>query len=132
MTLEITERAALRGLDQIVPRLQGARERGVRVTLDDFGTGFSSLSHLVELPIDGIKIDRVFISALLDDERSREIVAATTALAQVLKLEVVVEGVETGAQCNRLVELGCPIQQGYLHGKAMPLEQLMLRLAAGF
>lgn len=132
LTLEITERAALRGLDQLVPRLQGARERGVRVTLDDFGTGFSSLSHLVELPIDGIKIDRVFISALLDDERSREIVAATTALAQVLKLEVVVEGVETEAQCNRLVELGCPIQQGYLHGKAMPLEQLMLRLAAGF
>lgn len=132
LTLEITERAALRGLDQLVPRLQGARERGVRVTLDDFGTGFSSLSHLVELPIDGIKIDRVFVSALLDDERSREIVAATTALAQVLKLEVVVEGVETEAQCNRLVELGCPIQQGYLHGKAMPLEQLMLRLAAGF
>lgn len=131
LMLEITERVALRGMDKVVPRLQAARDQGVRVVLDDFGTGFSSLSHLVELPIDGIKIDRVFIKDLETDARSREIVTATSALAQVLKLEVVGEGVETESQCHLLRELGCSLHQGYLFGRAMPVDQLRMRLAAG-
>lgn len=131
LMLEITERVALRGMEKVVPRLQAARQQGVRVVLDDFGTGFSSLSHLVELPIDGIKIDRVFIKDLETDSRSREIVSATNALAQVLKLEVVGEGVETEAQRDLLRELGCCLHQGYLYAKAMPADQLRLRLTAG-
>lgn len=131
LMLEITERVALRGMEKVVPRLQAAREQGVRVVLDDFGTGFSSLSHLVELPIDGIKIDRVFIKDLETDSRSREIVSATNALAQVLKLEVVGEGVETESQRDLLRELGCSVHQGYLYAKAMPPDQLRLRLTAG-
>ena len=131
LMLEITERVALRGMDKVVPRLQAAREQGVRVVLDDFGTGFSSLSHLVELPIDGIKIDRVFIKDLGSDARSREIVSATSALAQVLKLEVVGEGVETETQRDLLRELGCCLHQGYLYAKAMPADQLRLRRTAG-
>lgn len=124
LTLEITERAALRGFEKLVPRLQNMRDRGVRVMLDDFGTGFSSMSHLVELPIDGLKIDRTFIQDLEEDERSREIVAATAALARVLHLEVIVEGVETAGQRDMLRELGCPLHQGYLYSRAMPAEQL--------
>ncbi len=131
LMLEITERVALRGMEKVVPRLQAAREQGVRVVLDDFGTGFSSLSHLVELPIDGIKIDRVFIKDLETDSRSRAIVSATNALAQVLKLEVVGEGIETEAQRDLLRELGCCVHQGYLYAKAMPADQLRLRLTAG-
>lgn len=131
LMLEITERVALRGMEKVVPRLQAAREQGVRVVLDDFGTGFSSLSHLVELPIDGIKIDRVFIKDLETDARSREIVSATNALAQVLKLEVVGEGIESAGQRDLLRELGCHLHQGYLYGKAMPADQLRLRLTAG-
>jgi len=124
LTLEITERAALRGFEKLVPRLQNMRDRGVRVILDDFGTGFSSMSHLVELPIDGLKIDRTFVQDLEGDERSREIVAATAALARVLHLEVIVEGVETAGQRDLLRELGCPLHQGYLYSRAMPAEKL--------
>lgn len=124
LTLEITERAALRGFEKLVPRLQNMRDRGVRVMLDDFGTGFSSMSHLVELPIDGLKIDRTFVRDLENDSRSREIVAATAALARVLHLEVIVEGVETAGQRDLLRELGCPLHQGYLYSRAMPAGQL--------
>ncbi|MHA7835747.1 MAG: EAL domain-containing protein, partial [Algiphilus sp.] len=124
LTLEITERAALRGFEKLVPRLQNMRERGVRVMLDDFGTGFSSMSHLVELPIDGLKIDRTFVRDLETDNRSREIVAATAALARVLHLEVIVEGVETPGQRDLLRDLGCHLHQGFLYSRAISAEQL--------
>lgn len=124
LTLEITERAALRGFEKLVPRLQNMRERGVRVMLDDFGTGFSSMSHLVELPIDGLKIDRTFVRNVETDSRSREIVAATAALARVLHLEVIVEGVETPGQRDLLRELGCSLHQGFLYSQALPADRL--------
>lgn len=131
LQLEITERVALRGLEQLAPPLQVARDSGVRVVLDDFGTGFSSLSHLVELPIDGIKIDRTFVIGLPDNARAREIVSATAALARALSLDVVVEGVETVAQSDILVELGCQLQQGFLMAHAMPASELLPWLSRG-
>jgi diguanylate cyclase (GGDEF)-like protein len=119
LTLEITERAALQAVDRLAPKLGLLRSQGARVVLDDFGTGYSSLSHLVQLPLDGIKIDRVFVQPLGVDEKANEIVAATIALARALNLEVIAEGVETPAQRDHLISLGCHLHQGFLYSKAM-------------
>jgi diguanylate cyclase (GGDEF)-like protein len=114
LVLEVTESAVLRDHEVVAARLGALRARGVRIALDDFGTGYSSLSHLLYLPVDQLKIDRSFVRA--DDA----IVAAILQLGQRLGLEVVAEGVETQAQAERLLALGCQLVQGYHFGRPQP------------
>ncbi len=116
LEVEITERMLMDDLDAVRATLERIRALGVRVAIDDFGTGYSSLGHLQQLPIDRIKIDRSFVRGLPDDPGSVAISRAVVTLAQGLQLEVVAEGVETAAQRDFLVALGCHHLQGLLFG----------------
>ncbi len=98
----------------------GVRSLGVRVALDDFGAGYSSLTYLRQLPIDTMKIDRSFVSELPSNNQSGSIMASLQQLAQSLHLDVVAEGVETAEQARFLVDLGCTRLQGYHFARPMP------------
>ena len=104
-------------------------EMGVRVSLDDFGTGWSSLSYLQRLPVDELKIDRSFICDLAASDTDSSIVEATVALARNLGLTTVAEGVETAETWDQLVRLGCDVAQGYFISRPLPADELEAWLA---
>jgi diguanylate cyclase (GGDEF)-like protein len=105
--LEVTEGALFENPDQACATLEALRARGVLAVLDDFGTGFSSLSYLHRFPLHALKIDRSFIVGLAPDNSSAAVVRTVLALAATLGLEVIAEGIETAAQRQQLIELGC-------------------------
>ncbi len=111
--------------DQASNRVALLREKGFNVLLDDFGAGFAGLTHLATLDVSGIKIDRSLISPLPADRQTRIIVQSIAELSKKLGLSVVSEGVEAAEQSATLLELGCPIQQGYLHGRPMPRSDVL-------
>ena len=121
LMLEITERSLMD-----VPRgrgiLQRLRDMGVRVSIDDFGTGYSCLAYFKDLPVDELKIDKSFITGLLDDAASQDITALIIDLAHRFKLQVVAEGVENTRVMLALRKLGCNHAQGFLFGRAMPAD----------
>jgi EAL domain-containing protein (putative c-di-GMP-specific phosphodiesterase class I) len=100
---------------------------GIPVSLDDFGTGFASLTHLIDLPLHGLKIDRSFCLRCAEDAKARAVVAGLLGLAKHLGLDVVAEGVETEAQRALLVSLGATVAQGYLFDRALDLEPFAQR-----
>ena len=124
LKLELTESVLATDVDTVVARMKQLKALGVSFSLDDFGTGFSSLSYLNRMPIDQLKIDQSFVREMLQDDSSAAIVRTVVALGNSLGLTVIAEGVETQAQCQRLLELGCFFYQGYLFGKPVPVEQL--------
>jgi EAL domain-containing protein (putative c-di-GMP-specific phosphodiesterase class I) len=114
LMLELTESVLLREDDTAWAELAALRHTGVRLAIDDFGTGSSSLSYLVQTPIDIIKIDKSFIASLASS-RERAIVDGIVRLAETLGLRVVAEGIETAADRDLLAEMGCPYGQGFLY-----------------
>jgi diguanylate cyclase (GGDEF)-like protein/PAS domain S-box-containing protein len=120
LELEITERALLSHAAENVATLKRVGELGVRFAIDDFGTGYSSLALLRGLPVDKLKIDRMFLRHLATDPADQAIVGAIAAMARALRLEVVAEGVEDAAQLERLLALGCTDWQG--HHFSTPLD----------
>jgi diguanylate cyclase (GGDEF)-like protein len=128
--MEITETGLLQDLDGTTRKLRVLREAGVRVAIDDFGTGYSSLGLLSKLPVDLLKIDRVFIKGLPDDRASVTLVSSIISLAFAFDLIAVAEGVETPEQLAALRALKCPQSQGYLHARPMPAANLEALLAA--
>jgi EAL domain-containing protein (putative c-di-GMP-specific phosphodiesterase class I) len=124
--LEITETAVLDQPERIGSVLHALKKLGVRIAIDDFGRGFSSLSYLRMLPIDVIKIDRSFVAHLSDSPENRAIVAAVLSLAAELGMSVIAEGVETERQHGELRQLGCAFAQGYLYARPAPAEELAL------
>jgi sensor c-di-GMP phosphodiesterase-like protein len=110
--------------------LKKLRELGVKIYLDDFGTGHSSLSHLHQLPVDALKIDRSFVESLLLPERPA-IVESILALAYTLETGVVAEGVEDEVQALALERLGCRYAQGYLFSPAIPPAKIEALLESG-
>lgn len=120
LKIEITETVLMENPEQISRMLASLRERGVRICLDDFGTGFSSFSYLQRFPIDELKIDRSFVARLGTGDPSRTILKAIVTLAESLGLSAVAEGVETVAQADELRALGCPYAQGYLFSPPLP------------
>ncbi len=127
LVIEVTETAFMEDLARAEQALQDIRRLGVRVYLDDFGTGFCSLSYLSRLPVDALKIDRSFIQDLPDDMRAGSLVKAIIALAHSLGLKVIAEGVETQAQADWLRDWNCNLLQGYLYSKPAAAETLSLR-----
>jgi diguanylate cyclase (GGDEF)-like protein len=113
LTVELTEEALVQEPERVRRTIDALQALGVQVAIDDFGTGYSSLSYLKELPVDVLKIDRSFVADLPESHASLAIVAAAIELSHRLGLEVVAEGVETQAQYDCLVELGCDLIQGY-------------------
>jgi len=114
LELEITETALMQDEGDALEVLGELRAFGVRIALDDFGSGYSSLGMLRRLPVDVLKMDRAFVRALGDDSDAEAIAAAIVALARVYGMEVVAEGVETPEQRDLLAEIGCDELQGFL------------------
>lgn len=130
--LEITERALMEDTDHTAEVLASLRQRQIRINLDDFGTGYSSLSYLHRFPIDVLKIDQSFVGRLQPDTADTEalgIVRAILSLSQTIGLETVAEGIETDYQRQQLVQLGCPIGQGYFFAHPMTAEAITEQLA---
>ena len=128
LELELTERMLMDDLAAVQTVLLHLRGLGVRLAVDDFGTGYTSLKHLKDLSIDRLKIDRCFVQGLPGDAGSAAIAAAIVQMGHGLGLEVLAEGVETAAQRAYLLALGCDAQQGLLEGEAMTAERLQLWL----
>ena len=124
LDLEITESVLLSDTDFVLERLIQLRKLGLSLSLDDFGTGFSSLSYLRAFPFDKIKIDKSFIFDLATNEDSQAITRATVGLAKSLGLKCTAEGVETEVQRKFLEDLGCDEIQGYIVSRARRLEEL--------
>ncbi|MFF5200222.1 putative bifunctional diguanylate cyclase/phosphodiesterase [Micromonospora parva] len=128
LTLEITESGVLDGTDRPIPTLQRLRDLGVRLSVDDFGTGDSSLAHLRRLPVHEVKVDRSFVQGMATDPGDLAIVNAVVTLSQQFGLAVVAEGVESELTLELLQDIGCEIGQGFLFSRPLPYE----RLAAWF
>ncbi|MDP3873086.1 MAG: EAL domain-containing protein [Methyloversatilis sp.] len=114
LMLELTESLVIKDIENTILRMQQIKALGVALSLDDFGTGFSSLSCLKRLPLDQFKVDQAFVRDVASDGEDEAIVRAVVMMGQILGLEVIAEGVETTAQRDRLREYGCLRYQGYL------------------
>jgi diguanylate cyclase (GGDEF)-like protein/PAS domain S-box-containing protein len=125
--LELTESALLVDVERSARTLSDLVKLGVRFSIDDFGTGYTSLSYLNRFPVQELKIDRSFVSNLVEDERNRTIVRSIIELAHGLGLHVVAEGVEVPETLGLLREWGCDYAQGYLLAPALPAEQIVSR-----
>jgi diguanylate cyclase (GGDEF)-like protein len=123
LVVEITESSLFADLDLAKTIVTSLKNQGVRLALDDFGTGFSSLAHLRALPFDVIKIDREFVSTLVNDPESAAIVRAVATLAEALKVPVTVEGIEDAATHAAVAGFGCAVGQGWYFGKPMSGDQ---------
>ena len=124
LQLELTEGIFMENMDAAVKRVHELKALGISVSVDDFGTGFSSLAHLKRFPIDVLKIDRYFVKDIQHDPVNVALIRSILSLSQDLKLENVAEGVETQAQLECLRNLGCQIVQGYFISRPVPAEQL--------
>jgi EAL domain-containing protein (putative c-di-GMP-specific phosphodiesterase class I) len=125
ITLEITESALLGDRDRVAARLTILRQAGIRIAVDDFGTGYTSLAYLTSLPLDVLKIDRELVSQVVGRERDRIVVRALISLAAELGLKVVVEGVESEGQLALLADWGCDFYQGFFAARPLTLDELM-------
>jgi diguanylate cyclase (GGDEF)-like protein/PAS domain S-box-containing protein len=124
LQLEITESLMMDDVSQSIASLESIRGMGLHIAMDDFGTGFSSLSYLAKLPIDTLKIDRSFVSEMSNSEEGLALVATTINLAHSMRLCVVAEGVETEMQLQQLRDLGCDEMQGFLFCKPIAVDVL--------
>ncbi|MEE4249916.1 MAG: EAL domain-containing protein [Alcanivoracaceae bacterium] len=128
LEFEITESSAMQDIDYALRVLGRLRARGYGLSLDDFGTGFSSLSHMRQLPVDTIKIDQSFVQNLVSDRQQRVLVAGIIELTGHLGMRVLAEGVETIEQLEILDSLGCDEAQGYLIGRPMASQDFCQRV----
>jgi len=124
LQLELTEGIFMENMDAAVKRVHELKALGISVSVDDFGTGFSSLAHLKRFPIDVLKIDRFFVKDVQHDPVNVALIRSILSLSQDLKLENVAEGVETQEQLECLRKLGCQVVQGYFISRPVPAEQL--------
>ncbi len=130
LTVEVTETTIMKSDARVVGQLRSLRALGVRVSMDDFGTGFSNLGFLELYPIHTIKIDRSFVRTLDGYGRGRAPVRAIIDLAAGYRMSVIAEGVETEEQRRALIELGCPEAQGYLFSRPLPIDEFWRSRAA--
>jgi diguanylate cyclase (GGDEF)-like protein len=124
LQLEITEETLMADRQRARLVLGEVRDLGVQISIDDFGTGYSSLAYLRDLPIDELKLDRLFVAPMTDDPRAMALVGSTISLAHSLGLRMVAEGVEDKTTYNELRRLGCDQVQGYLISRPMPADSL--------
>lgn len=125
VTLEITETSLIYDTERVRTILDTLKQLGVRISLDDFGTGFSSLSHILHLPIDELKLDRSFIQNFYQDPKRQNVIQSLIDLAHGLDLIVVAEGVEVEEEATLLKEYDCDILQGFYYARPAPLDVLI-------
>ena len=124
LKLELTESAVMENAETAILMLKQIKATGVQISIDDFGTGYSSLSYLHRFPIDQLKVDRSFVSAMEENTENGEIVRTVIALAKALNLKVVAEGIESIHQFHQLRVLGCEYGQGFLFSKPLPVADI--------
>jgi diguanylate cyclase (GGDEF)-like protein/PAS domain S-box-containing protein len=127
LELEITEGILMRDIEGSIKKMSRLRERGVRISIDDFGSGYSSLGYLPRLPVDTLKIDRSFVAELGVNSTAHSLIEGIISLAHSIGKRVIVEGVETDWQLDTLRELGADEIQGFLLGRPAPLAQFATR-----
>jgi diguanylate cyclase (GGDEF)-like protein len=127
LEIEVLESTMFPRMRSSLNLIDELRRLGIRLAIDDFGTGYSSLAMLKELPVDRIKLDRRFIKSLPQNFKDDRIVAAVVAMGRSLDMTVIAEGVETQAQKDRLIALGCTQAQGYLFGRPIPADEFAAR-----
>jgi EAL domain-containing protein (putative c-di-GMP-specific phosphodiesterase class I) len=130
LKLELTESVVLDNVDDTIAKMTELKATGVRFSMDDFGTGFSSLAYLTRLPMDQLKIDQSFVRNIGIQHSDGVIVQTIIGMARNLALEVIAEGVETSAQHEFLALHGCYLYQGYLFGRPTPLAEFEALLGA--
>jgi diguanylate cyclase len=130
LVLEVTESILMEDRERAIRVLSRLRDAGVGVSIDDYGTGYSSLAYLAALPVTELKLDRVFIGAMTGSSRAASIVTSTLQLAHALDLTLVAEGAEDQATVDALASLGCDVVQGYHLSRPLPPEQLWTWLQA--
>lgn len=130
LDLEITESSLIGDHAQALSTIESLRNCGARVVIDDFGIGYASLAQLRSFPFDRIKIDRSFVSGLVDDRQCDAIVQSILTISQRLQIPTTAEGVESEEVCARLLELGCNEAQGWLFAKALSAVQVRRALEA--
>ncbi|MGZ8868712.1 MAG: putative bifunctional diguanylate cyclase/phosphodiesterase, partial [Thermoanaerobaculia bacterium] len=126
LNIEITESVIMQHPDAALDVIRQLKELGCQIALDDFGTGFSSLAYLHRFPIDKLKIDASFVRTAATEPKNVEIIRSIIALGRGLEIEIVAEGVETEAQEDLLLSLGCEFAQGYLFARPAPAEELKI------
>lgn len=125
LELEITESALMENSATTVDTLRALRQQGVRIALDDFGTGYSSLGYLTRMPISNLKVDRCFVTRLIESSENQAIVRAVVAMAGSLGMRVTAEGVETIDQARALMAMDCHTLQGYFFSRPIPAAAVM-------
>lgn len=129
ITIEVTETAAMKDPERAIVALASWRALGINVSIDDYGTGQSSLGYLQKLPATELKIDKSFVRTVADDERNAIMVRSTIAMAHELGMKVVAEGVEDAECLDKLRAMGCDTAQGWLISKPVPANQILAQLA---
>lgn len=128
ITLELTESFAMENYEKLADIVRQLHENGIRCSIDDFGLGYSSFNTIKQIPIDELKLDRLFLSDGLDRERDDKIIRTIVQLAKDIRVDIVQEGVENEEMFNRVVSMGCEIIQGYYYAKAISLEEYRIFL----
>ena len=129
LEFEITERVVIRNMEENISILQQLKLRGIKISIDDFGIGYSSLSYLVKLPIDSVKIDRSFIEQMNHSKSAKVIVSTIISLCKALELQVIAEGIELESELKYLEDNQCDIGQGYYFSKPVTLEEIEGKLS---
>jgi len=122
--LEVTESAYVKNLNETISVLSQLRQYGFRISMDDFGSGYSTLNFLKDIPVDALKIDKAFLTRTLMEKKPAEIIKSITSMAHNINIKVVCEGVEHEQQVQFLENIGCELAQGYLFGKPMPYSEV--------
>ncbi len=128
LALELTESMLIEDVESTITLLSQLKERGIEISIDDFGTGYSSLNYLHCLPVDNLKVDRVFVNQIQAGKRDRQIVETIAALSHQLDLKPIAEGIETQHQLERLRQLGYQFGQGYFFSRPLPSAAIETRL----
>lgn len=122
LCLELTESVVMHNAEHVIQKMHAIRQMGISIALDDFGTGYSSLGYLRQLPLDQLKIDKMFVKEILTNPFDAKIANSIIQLAKDLGHSVIAEGVETEAQQRFLLQNGCELFQGYLHSPPIPAD----------
>ncbi len=128
LELEISERGVLSGDYDVIEQLHALKKLGVKLSVDDFGTGNSAIAYLKDLPVDTLKIDRSYVAGMSEDGKDAAIASAMIALGQRLDLAVIAEGVETEEQLAALRELGCDAYQGFLAARPLNVDDFVTQV----
>lgn len=124
INIEITESILMESIETNISKINELKKIGVKISLDDFGKGYSSLTYLKDIPFDTLKIDKLFVDELCNEKDDNAIVGTIIKLAHQMNLEVVAEGVESEEQYRYLINNNCDLIQGYYISKPIPIEEI--------